>query len=301
MQAKTSVTLSLDEATLRKLGDFYAGSLLEPSSPYIILEAESEDCHVAVYSKKDKEGKRKVVFQGKKAEYEASIFGYVKEEEPKGKDGAPKSMFPQIGSDEVGTGDFFGPVIVVGAYVEKKDLPYLKELGVTDSKKLSDEQILVIGKSLINRIDYSSLSLDNPKYNEVHEQGLNMNAIKAKMHNAVLLNLKRKHRYAHAYIDQFAEPGVYFSYLKNEKEVLMDLNFSVKGELHYVSVAAASIIARYSFLRKMEAIGEKYGVTIPLGAGPVVDEFAKEFAAKYGIDELRSICKANFANFKKAI
>ena len=80
MQAKTSVTLSLDEVTLRKLGDFYAGSLLEPSSPYIILEAESEDCHVAVYSKKDKEGKRKVVFQGKKAEYEASIFGYVKED-----------------------------------------------------------------------------------------------------------------------------------------------------------------------------------------------------------------------------
>lgn len=300
--AKTAVTLLLDKEALKKLGDFYRDCLVPPSSEYAILEAKGEDCRVIVYGREDQEGKHKVLFQGAKAEYEASIFGYQKEEEPvTPKEKAPLSRFPQIGSDEVGTGDFFGPVIVVASYVKASDIPYLKRLGVTDSKKIDDEKILEIGRRLINQIEYSSLSLDNEKYNEVHEKGLNMNAIKAKMHNAALRKLYKNHPEAHVYIDEFASPKLYYSYLRDEGEVVRNVNFSTKGETKYLSVACASIIARYSFLRKMKALSAEIGEEIPLGAGEKVDEFAAELAKKKGLDEVRKIAKANFANFKKLI
>ncbi len=42
-----------------------------------------------------------------------------------------------IGSDEVGTGDYFGPIVVTAAYVKKEDIKYLESLGVKDSKKIN--------------------------------------------------------------------------------------------------------------------------------------------------------------------
>lgn len=43
---------------------------------------------------------------------------------------------PTIGSDEVGTGDYFGPIVVTASFVDKKMMSKLYELGVRDSKKL---------------------------------------------------------------------------------------------------------------------------------------------------------------------
>ena len=104
------------------------------------------------------------------------------------------------------------------------------------------------------------------------------------MHNRALLNLRKKYPNASACIDQFAEPKLYFSYLKGEEEVLKDLDFSVKGESVFPVVALASVIARYRFLTKMEEMGKEYGLTFPLGSGKDVDEFAVKFAKKYGLD-----------------
>ena len=49
-----------------------------------------------------------------------------------------------IGSDEVGTGDYFGPIVVTASYVNKSDITFLEELGVKDSKKLTDKKIIKI-------------------------------------------------------------------------------------------------------------------------------------------------------------
>ena len=303
-------SFQVDDKTLAKMKDFYAPFQEQSPSAYIDLFARGEGVTVSIF-KRNKEGKVTASFQGPKAIEEASLW------DPSAHDTSvqpvlPKPLFhspmhpgpvvlnryPQIGSDEVGTGDVFGPVCVCAAYVEEKDVARIDELGVTDSKKMSDEYILQIGPLLVKEFAYSQLSLPNEKYNEIHDE-LNMNAIKAKMHNRCDLNLREKHPEAYIYQDQFAEPGLYFHYLKDEKDVVKNITFHTKGESLYPSVALASVIARFSFLRKMQELSNHYQMDVPFGAGEEVDRFIRAFIAKYGRDELKKVAKLNFANFKK--
>jgi ribonuclease HIII len=303
-------SFQIDETMLAKMKDFYLPFREEVKNDYIDLFARGEGFTVSIY-KRNKEGKISVSFQGPNAIEEASIWD-KNAHDTTAQPVLPKVIFrgpfhpgpvvlnryPQIGSDEVGTGDFFGPICVCAAYVEEKDLDRINELGITDSKKMEDEYILQIGPLLIKEFLYSQLSLPNEKYNAIHDE-LNMNAIKAKMHNRCDLNLRGKHPEAFIYQDQFAEPDLYFHYLKGEKEVVKNITFHTKGESLYPSVALASVIARYSFLRKMKELSDHYHMDVPFGAGEEVDRFAQEFVAKYGEDELQKVAKLNFANFKK--
>jgi len=314
LQQPATYTIEADENAIKKMEDFYCGTIEKSPNENVAFLARGEDFTLTAYKKINKDGLHKVVFQGPKAGYECSIWS----NEPmvskpsqnsalndskshpliKTKPGLYKWK-DQIGSDEVGTGDFFGPVCVCAAYVDNEDLEEIKKLGVTDSKKMDDDYIRKIGPLLIHDFSYSQLSLDNEKYNEVHSKGINMNAIKARMHNRCLLNLEKKFPNAVLCQDQFAEKNVYYSYLKTEKDVARGIFFSTKGELAFPSVALASVIARYSFLRKMDELSKKYGEKIPLGAGAEVDSFAKAFVTKHGLDELKKITKGNFANMKR--
>ena len=155
---------------------------------------------------------------------------------------------PTIGSDEVGTGDYFGPIVVTASFVKKEDIPYLESLGVCDSKKLTDEKILEIGPKLISKVPYSELYLPQEKYNQIEQNGFNMNKIKAKMHNRVLLNLAKKYPTAELKIDQFASEPIYYSYLKEEKEIARPIEFSTKGELikEFKTIKDAALFANVS-------------------------------------------------------
>lgn len=315
LKQPSTYTIAANEETLAKMQSLYSDVMLASPSPYVLFLAQPSGCSVTAYKKADAQGLHKVVFQGIRAHYEVSIYSdHPEVSKPKlALPGGPKNprfspmhpgpaLYPfveQIGSDEVGTGDFFGPVCVCAAYVDREGLEEIQSLGVTDSKAMDDAYILEIGPKLIHDFAYSQLSLDNPKYNDVTAKGLNMNAIKAKMHNRCLGNLHQKFPQAMLCQDQFAEAGLYYHYLKGEKDIVDNIHFSTKGELHFPSVALASVIARYSFLRKMEELGKKYGERIPLGAGAEVDAFAARFLKKYGLKELTSITKINFANMKK--
>lgn len=288
---------------------FYKAYEKENKGEYIIFFAKKDDLAVTVYSSK-KEGVFKVVFVGDSSLSEAKRFdenAQLSEKSTGAKEKAPTkacwlSLKDQIGSDEVGTGDLFGPICVCAAYVAKKDIPFLKELGVDDSKRLSDAQIRVIGEQLIKRIEYSQVSLDNQKYNEVNEKGLNMNEMKAKMHNQVLKNLKKKHPQVQmTVVDQFCNEAKYYEYLNLEPEVVDKITFQTKAESYFPCVAAASIIARFSFLQKMDKLSAKYGAEIPFGASEKVTEFARKFAKKHGTEELKKIVKANFNNLKEIL
>ena len=296
--SENAVSLSLGEEAIARIKAFYADTLEEPSSDAIDFTAKEEKVRITVY-KKSKNGLRKVLFQGEKAEYEASLWGGAPEKSVF--ETTPKALGDQIGSDEVGVGDFFGPVIVVAAFASKSQLKRLKTLGVTDSKKMDDRTILSLGPTLLSEFDYSHLQLPVEKYNEVIASGLNLNAIKAKMHNRALLNVYKRHPDAKVYQDQFAVPKTYFSYLKGEQEVLSSITFATKGETKFPCVALASVIARYSFLKHMEELDKKYGLHFPFGAGKDVDAFAEEFKKKNGEAELARICKVHFANFKRLV
>lgn len=285
-----TITLTITNDLLIKMKDFYEDFIEENDNPHLEFFARLDDCTISVYKS------MKAVFQGLEAKEEASIWQLI-----------PESSWliteSHIGSDEVGTGDYFGPVCVAAVYVKSDDIDWLNGLGVADSKKISDEKILEIAPLLIKRLPYSQMAVDNPKFNDLTAKGYNMNKIKAILHNAVLNNVKNKvnNQNIKIVVDQFAEEKLYYSYLINESIIVNNITFMTKAESHAPAVAAASIIARYSFLKKMEEISKKYNITIPKGAGMVVDTFGELFIKLYGMEELTKITKLNFKNTSKII
>ena len=299
-----SVSLSVTEREADYIAALYSNISLPCPTPHIRFFASGPTLTISIYKKIDKEGNVRVVFQGIDAKAEASKFSKEQMAKPMvplfpKKKATRTQFFPQIGSDEVGTGDFFGPVVVCAALVCQNDKEKLKELGVTDSKKMDDSLIMAIGPDLSLSYPHSLLILRNQKYNEVIQSGLNMNSVKAKMHNQCLLNLSKKYPKAKLYQDQFAPSDLYYRYLSNEKEVATNITFETKGESKYPSVALASVIARYAFLSEINKMSQALGRQIPLGAGPVVDRFAEELVRENGIDTLGSLAKLNFANYKR--
>lgn len=287
--------------------EFYKDRMLDKRPPYSIFQVKEYDCVITLYES------GKVMFQGIGADIEASYW--IEEERIKngrvidittGKDkkNTPEAriLFNEstIGSDEVGTGDFFGPIVVTATYVSKEDISFLIDLGVRDSKKITDDKIKKIAPSIIKKIPYTTFILTNTSYNKNWSEDLNMNKIKAILHNKVLVSMKSKnYPYEKIVVDQFVYPAKYFEHIKEAKEKVTDITFTTKAEDKCLSVAAASIISRYIFLGEMEKLSKEIGMTIPKGAGPNVDEVGIEIVKKYGFDKLYDIAKMNFKNKDK--
>ena len=205
-----------------------------------------------------------------------------------------------IGSDEVGTGDYFGPIVVTAAYVSKDNIPYLEELGVKDSKQMSDDKILEVVPKIIKKIPYESMILTNTEYNQKYSKDLNLNKIKAIMHNNVLYKLREKTQsYDYIIVDEFAKDFIYYNYLRNSVNVVKNITFLTKGESKSLAVAAASLISRYIFIKEFNKLSDELGIILPKGASEIVDEVAFNIAKDKGIDYLNSIAKMNFKNTLK--
>ena len=261
----------------------------------------------------------KVVFQGKDADL-ASDFWVTTEKINSGKVDVKNSSEKKkdtkkekieyvnpkiynsssIGSDEVGTGDYFGPIVVTAAYVSKENIPFLEEIGVKDSKKLTDNDILNIVPKFIKQIPYESMILSNQEYNKFYSSDINMNKIKALLHNKVLYKLSNQIKnYEYIIVDQFAESYVYFNYLKESSNVVRNITFFTKGEDKHLSVACASLISRYIFIKEFEKLSKNIEMELPKGASNLVDEVGKKIVEKYGFDKLNEIAKMNFKNTEK--
>ncbi len=287
--------------------EFYKDRFVPNKPPYSVFQVKDFDCVTTLYES------GKVMFQGIGADIEASYW--LEEERIKnnrlidpstGKDKKTteeKKIFlnmSTIGSDEVGTGDFFGPIVVTATFVSKENISFLTDLGVRDSKKLTDIKIKKIAPEIIKKIPYSSYILTNTTYNNNWSESLNMNKIKALLHNKVLCNMKNKnYAYDKIVVDQFVYPKKYYEHLKDVKEITTNITFMTKAEDKCLSVATASIISRYLFLKEMEKLNTEFNLEIPKGAGPKVDEIGIKIAKEYGFDKLKEIAKLNFKNKDK--
>lgn len=283
----------------------------DKTPPYAIFQADEEDTVVTLYES------GKVVFQGVSADVDAQFWketekiltGKEVEENKKKEKKEDDDRFDyynisSIGSDEVGTGDYFGPIVVTASYVNKNDISFLEELGVKDSKKLTDEKIMKIAPTLIETIPHYTFILTNEEYNNYQDKGYNMNKIKCILHNKVILALLKQDNYTfdNVVVDQFTPPRNYYKHLSDINEnVYRKITFTVRAEDKCLSVACSSIISRYLFLNEMDKLSKKYKVTIPLGSSYVADEAGKELVNKYGKDVLRKIAKVNFKNTEKIL
>ena len=304
-----TITLKVSKNTMEKMNEYFEEKKRIKTPPYAVFQADEADTVVTLYES------GKAVFQGISADIDANLWSQMEKNlnpnkkidmkvasNEKKKETKKNSKFyyaNTIGSDEVGTGDYFGPIVVTASYVTKENIPFLESLGVKDSKKLTDEQILKITPEIIKKIPYYTMTLNNKEYNQKHTK-YNMNAMKAILHNKALLEMTKKYQnYDYIVVDQFAEKYIYYNYLKESNNVQKNITFITKAEDQCLSVACSAIISRYIFIKEIEKLAKKYNQNIPKGAGPQVDEAGAKIVKKYGINILDEIAKTNFKNTEK--
>jgi len=276
-----TISLTLTEAQIQDLIRTYQKHLSPKALSYVRAQLLLSDCTITLYTS------RKAVFSGEGASFYAAAL--------------TPGFKAHAGSDEVGTGDVFGPVVVAACYVDEAAYAKLKSHPIQDSKKMTDEMMRSLGPILMATCPYSLLILDNVKYNTVQPTN-NLNAIKAKLHNQAYLHLAKKAELRGLkVVDQFTPQSNYFAYLKDEKAIYTDLHFETKAESKYFAVACASIIARYAFLAQLDALSETYKMTIPKGASKSVDDFIVTFIEKYGTSALKKVAKLHFKNIQNAL
>ncbi|MDW4488773.1 ribonuclease HIII [Staphylococcus saprophyticus] len=252
----------------------------------------------------------KVMFQGKDAErIAAQLLPNVTKSQPSSKKSSTTkqtisyNQFQCIGSDEAGSGDYFGPLTVCAAYVSHKNVQILKALGVDDSKKLTDTKIVELAEQLVTFIPHSLLVMNNEKYNEKQKAGWSQVKMKAVLHNEAIKNVTQKidtTELDYIVIDQFAEASVYKRYALSDLPFSNKTKFETKGESKSIAIAAASIISRYAFVKHMDRLTQSVKTDIPKGASNKVDLTAAKIIERKGIAYLDSISKKHFANRKKA-
>ncbi len=277
-------TLSVTDEELQKLHKTYHNYCITTDNPYLLFHAVHRETNIFGYQT------GKIVLQGKEITHEIILIKKLINRED----------YEAIGSDEVGTGDVFGPIVVCAAYASKDDIPYLEQLGVRDSKNISDKKIIEIGPKIAKQLKHSLIILSPQKYNKLVSKGYNLNKIKALLHNqAIIKTFEKIGHQVPVIVDQFCTPQLYFNYLKDETEIYRDIDFHTKAEQVHLSVAAGSIISRYAFLVKMDQYSKKLGVTLLKGASKDVDNQILNIYSKIGLKQLPLIAKMNFKNITK--
>ncbi len=308
-----TIVFKVSDNVKKLMTDYYKDLSVPKTPPYALFQAVESDTVITLYNSS------KVVFQGISADIDANMWidqerhlnkrdvqkeidseNKKKEDKQKEKLDYRYYNMSTVGSDEVGTGDYFGPIVVTASFVPKEKILELTDLGVRDSKKITDDKILKIAPTLIKNFLHVTIILDNKSYNEYQEKGYNMNKVKAILHNKVLVSLlKNKPSYEKIIMDQFVYPKKYFEHIKEAKEKVTNITFMTHAEDVCLSVAVSSIISRYIFLKEMDKLSNELKIVLPKGASDLVDNVAKEIASKYGINKLKEITKYNFKNTTK--
>ncbi len=294
--ALTSYTLSLTPDQVLKLRRCLERDGFEfQDKQYAVFSGKKGKLNVTVYEKGPK-----VLVQGKGTEdfikfsLEPEVMGEARlgyEEHWQ-----PEMFEPHFGVDESGKGDYFGPIVVAGVYTNRGIARSLMEAGVMDSKRVgSAKRIRELASIIRGEVGagFKVIRWAPSRYNELYDRYQNINRMLASGHAAVIEDLARRlPGCPRALCDQFSKAPLISGELK-ARGVNIELEERTKAESD-VAVAAASILARESFVDWMEKVSEKLGVDVPYGAGAVVVEAAREFLKNRDWQQLSELCKLHF-------
>lgn len=263
--------------------------------PYCLFAASKPGVNVAVYEKGPK-----VVVQGKET---GDFVRFLLEPEVLGAAELgyeetlhPDWFAPHLGVDESGKGDFFGPLVIAGVFVDAPVARALGAAGVMDSKRISsDARIESLAKTIRETpgLRHDVVLIPPRRYNELHAQFGNINRLLAWGHAQVIENLlTRVPDCPRAVSDQFANPAVLQRALK-ERGRAVELVQRTKAESD-PAVAAASILAREAFVRWLRTGSERWGVPLGKGVSPAVKASASQFAERHGSALLGEVAKLHF-------
>lgn len=212
-------------------------------------------------------------------------------------------LFPQekghIGTDESGKGDYFGPLVVAAVFVPEAQEEVIRELGVRDSKKFSDSRVRQFAELVKKGYKHSVVVIGPEKYNELYRKLRNLNRILAWAHSRAIENILEEVRCAQAITDQFGDKlYVLNALMKKGKDI--ELIQKPKAE-EDVAVAAASILARAEFLRRLYFLSHDVGVDLPKGSSPIAEEAAVKLVRSQGEEMLDKVAKRHFKLTKRIL
>ena len=306
MKPLTSYTCKLDDsqaAALKKYFDAHGYKFREV--PYARFAAEQDKVNVVFYES------GKLVVQGKGTQefVEFVLEPEILKQARLGYEAVlnPDLLLPRLGVDESGKGDFFGPLCVAGVYINDSVIKAWEDAGIRDSKNISSDKRIGDLAKLIRETEgcvSTVVPIGNEAYNRLYSKMKSVNTLLAWGHARVIENLMlQKHRMnpppVRAISDQFA----------SNKDVVAKALMSLGREIELVqrhkaeedlAVAAASILARDEFVKRLANLEKEFGMELPKGASAAVDAAAKEFVVKHGAENLVKVAKVHFRTALRA-
>lgn len=300
------MSTTFSKQTMEDMKQHYQHSL-KKAPPHALFSAKTPNAVITAFHS------GKVLFQGKNPASEAVKWdkNIVATENKQIKKRPEAKQLPSflhtnhIGSDESGTGDYFGPVTACAVYIREDQIELLKKKGIQDSKAITDKQILKLSHDIVDmNIPYSLMILHNKKYNDLQSRGWSQGKLKAMLHDSCIDSLLDKigdNHYEGILIDQFCKPDIYKKHLAQEGKKVPNLtHFMTKAESYSIAVATASIIARASFVNEMDRLSNVARIPLAKGASHKVDSQAAQLMQSEGKDFLYNLAKMHFANTEKA-
>ena len=204
-----------------------------------------------------------------------------------------------LGIDESGKGDFFGPLVIAGVLADKSESGRLKQNGIRDSKKISDNKIIELSNWITANFIYSIVVIGPEKYNQLYQKIRNLNKLLAWGHSRVIENIALENDIDLAVSDKFGRTDFIEKALMDKGKKIR-VHQMVRGEA-VIQVAAASIVARSAFVKFIAGMRKKFDADIPKGAGSLVDAAGRELVSRYGLSVLDRTAKVHFKNYKKIV
>jgi ribonuclease HIII len=205
-------------------------------------------------------------------------------------------LFPpekgHIGTDESGKGDYFGPLVVAGVYVSDEQEPVFRELGVRDSKRMSDNRVREMAEIIKQGYKHSVVAIGPERYNELYASLRNLNRILAWGHSRAIENILGQIPCRMAITDQFGDKAYVLNALM-KKGQRIELIQKPKAE-EDMAVAGASILARAEFLKRLFFLSREVGLELPKGASGLVEEAAVKLVKQHGASILDRVAKTHF-------
>jgi ribonuclease HIII len=202
-----------------------------------------------------------------------------------------------IGTDESGKGDYFGPLVIAGVYVDPLIQTRLESLNILESKRISDNRAVQLAEA-IRQIAPSSLVIIGPeKYNQLYAKIKNLNRLLGWGHARAIENILAQTDCDTAISDQFGdERFICNSLMKKGSEIRL---LQTPGAERFLAVSAASVLARAAFLNYLKKLESEYQMELPKGASGLVDQAGRRFLKAHGVKKLDQVAKMHFKTTKK--
>lgn len=230
-------------------------------------------------------------------QFNIEVKGNEKKEKENSSTIQPVNYSTYIGTDESGKGDFFGPLCVAGVLIDEKNRQLFIDMGIKDSKTLKDADMIRMAQQIQKHSVHSVIAISNAKYNELYAKFKNLNKLLAWGHARVIENILEKQPCEYALSDKFGDESLILNALmKHGQSIKLEQRVRAESD---IAVAAASVLARATFVQKMKTMENFYGCRFPKGCNNIVKTSSKEFIQKYGKERLIEVCKAHFKTYNE--